>query len=138
MAQIPSSEGGMAKKNAPDFRFRKAKAKDKPYKIADRDGLYLFVTPHEVKSWRFDYRLASVRRTLTIGRFPDVGLTAARDAVSAARALVAQGISPSRATQEQKAAAERDRKNTLKARAADWYAAQAPTRPKRRRRDARR
>ncbi len=84
----------MAKKNAPDLRFRKAKAKDKPYKIADRDGLYLFVTPHEAKSWRFDYRLASVRRTLTIGRFPEVGLTAARDAVSAARALVAQGISP--------------------------------------------
>ena len=128
----------MAKKNAPDLRFRKAKAKDKPYKIADRDGLYLFVTPHEAKSWRFDYRLASVRRTLTIGRFPEVGLTAARDAVSAARALVAQGISPSRAKQEKKAAAELDRKNTLKARAEDWYAAKAPTRSKSWRRNARR
>ena len=106
--------------------------------IADRDGLYLFVTPHEAKSWRFDYRLASVRRTLTIGRFPEVGLTAARDAVSAARALVAQGISPSRAKQEKKAAAELDRKNTLKARAEDWYAAKAPTRSKSWRRNARR
>src|SRR5205823_10861055 len=85
-----------------------------------------------------DYRLASVRRTLTIGRFPEVGLTAARDAVSAARALVAQGISPSRAKQEKKAAAELDRKNTLKARAEDWYAAKAPTRSKSWRRNARR
>ncbi len=72
----------MAKKNAPDLRFRKAKAKDKPYKIADRDGLYLFVTPHQAKSWRFDYRLASVRRTLTIGRFPEVGGQSARSAAN--------------------------------------------------------
>jgi hypothetical protein len=42
------------KAKAPDLKFRKAKAADKPYKLADRDGLYLFVTPSEAKSWRFD------------------------------------------------------------------------------------
>lgn len=116
------------KAKAPDLRFRKAPARAKPYKLADRDGLYLFVTTKGAKSWRFDYRHAGVRRTLTIGRFPDVGLGAARQAVGAARELVAQGGSPSKAKQVEKDGATLDRANTLKARAEDWYGAKAPNR----------
>ena len=69
-----------------DTKARAAKAKEKSYKLADRDGLYLYVAPTGEKAWRFDYRIAGARETLTIGRYPDVGLGAARDALSRARA----------------------------------------------------
>ena len=69
-----------------DTKARAAKRKATPYKLADRDGLYLFIAPSGAKFWRFDYRLAGARETLTIGRYPDVGL-------GAARTLVARGDS---------------------------------------------
>lgn len=33
-----------------------AKSKDKPYKLADEKGLYLFIQTTGSKLWRFDYR----------------------------------------------------------------------------------
>jgi len=51
-----------------DTKAKNAKPKDKSYKPGDRDGLYLFVKPSGAKSWRYDYRLAGARETLTVGR----------------------------------------------------------------------
>jgi integrase len=126
------------KAKAPDLKFRKAKPKPKPYKITDRDGLYCFVTPKGAKSWRFDYRLAGARETLTIGRYPDLGLGAARDALAAARGLVAQGISPAKSKQDKRAEDQLARKNTFKALAEEWYAAKAPHKSESWRQNARR
>ena len=39
------------------------------YKVADRDGLYVVVTPRGTISFRMDYRLNGRRETLTIGRY---------------------------------------------------------------------
>lgn len=111
-----------------DIRFRNAKPKAAPYKISDRDGLYLHVMPSGAKSWRYDYRLGGVRQTLTVGRYPDVGLGAARVALSVARALVAQGLSPAKAKQAKKAEERIASENTLQARAELWYAARAQAR----------
>jgi hypothetical protein len=41
-----------------------AKAKAKPYKLSDRDGLYLYVAPSGAKSWRTASRLNSVVNVL--------------------------------------------------------------------------
>ena len=55
------------------------KAKDKPYKFADSQGLYVYITPTGVKSWRTDYKdSAGKRKTKTIGRYPTIGLAEAR------------------------------------------------------------
>jgi hypothetical protein len=80
-----------------DTKAKAAKPKSNPYKLADRDGLYLFVTPSGAKSWRYDYRIAGARETLTIGLYPDVSLTHAREELASARRLVANGDSPARA-----------------------------------------
>lgn len=128
----------MPRAHAPDLKFRKAKPRERAYKLADRDGLYLFVTPTGAKSWRFDYRLLGLRKTLTIGRFPEVGLGDARKRLDAARALLAQGVSPSAAKQERKAEDRLAKTNTLKARAEEWYAGKAPGRSKSWRTNARR
>jgi integrase len=80
------------------------------------------------KSWRFDYRIAGARETLTIGRYPEIGLGAARDALARARSAVARGESPARAKQDTKAKARIARANTLEVLAEQWYHLRAPAR----------
>lgn len=121
-----------------DTKARAAKPRVTPYKLTDREGLYLHVSKTGAKSWRFDYRLAGARETLTIGRYPDVGLGAARDALSRARVLVARGESPAKAKQHQKATARVARANTLEALAEKWYAGRKDSRSESWRDNARR
>jgi len=74
------------------------KGRDKAYKVRDRDGLYVFVSPSGYKSFRLDYRINGRRETLTIGKCGDDGITLdeARERTMAARKLIAKGISPSK------------------------------------------
>jgi integrase len=62
-----------------------AKPKDKPYKLGDADGLYLFVSPAGGKSWRANYSAAGKQQTRTYGRWPAMGLADARKAHQQAR-----------------------------------------------------
>lgn len=55
-----------------------ASGKDKPYKLADSQGLYVMVMPTGVKSWRVDYVENGKRKTKTLGRYPMIGLADAR------------------------------------------------------------
>ncbi len=50
-----------------DVQVRKLKPKAKPYKAADRDGLYVLIQPTGAKWWRWDYRFAGKRKTLSLG-----------------------------------------------------------------------
>jgi hypothetical protein len=43
-------------------------------KIFDGAGLYLRVTPKGGRCWRYDYRFARQRKTLSLGIYPDVPL----------------------------------------------------------------
>ena len=63
-----------------------AKPKEKAYKLADAGGLYLFVAPTGLKSWRANYLLDKKAKTRTYGRYPDVGLAQARLANAQAQA----------------------------------------------------
>jgi integrase len=104
-----------------DTKARAARAKQKPYKLTDREGLYLFVTQAGAKSWRYDYRLLGARQTLTIGLYPDISLTKARDRLAEARRKVADGVSPADAKQAVKAEAKIARANTVRALGQTWY-----------------
>jgi hypothetical protein len=48
----------MPKKITPlsEIRIRTAKPQETPYKLSDVDGLYLLVSEHGGKWWRFKYR----------------------------------------------------------------------------------
>ena len=74
--------------------IKQAKAKDKPYKLADEKGLYLVVTPRGSKLWRFDYRYGGKRKTLAFGKWDDVELAQARERRYAARKKLAEGNDP--------------------------------------------
>ena len=66
----------------------------KPGKYGDGNGLYLNVTPTGTRSWIQRIVIQGRRRDLGLGRFPDVGLADARDAVARNRALIAKGCDP--------------------------------------------
>ena len=53
-----------------DVAIRSAKPGKKPVKLSDERGLYLLVNPSGGKWWRFDYRYAGSRKTLSLGVYP--------------------------------------------------------------------
>ena len=61
-----------------DSKCKKFKAKDKPYSVADGDGLYLWVYPSGKKSWRVVYRINGKYSKTTIGSYPAISLKEAR------------------------------------------------------------
>lgn len=48
-----------------DAALKFLKTKKKPYKVADRDGIYVVVSPTGSISFRLDYRVNNRRETLT-------------------------------------------------------------------------
>jgi integrase len=73
-------------------------------KIFDGRGLFLFLAPNGLRSWRLKYRYAGKEQSLSLGRWPAVGLLQARQAAQEARDLLRQGVNPSTARKEQIAA----------------------------------
>ena len=69
-----------------------AKPKEKGYKLSDASGLYLFVGPTGLKSWRANYLRNGKQATRTYGRWPEMSLAAARKAHVLARDAVATAV----------------------------------------------
>ena len=109
-----------------DTAIRNAKPGEKPYPIRDEKSLYLIINPSGSKWWRWDYRFAGKRKTLSMGVYPDVGLKAARDKRDEARRLVADGIDPGENRKIQKAALLERAENSFEVVAREWYAKFSP------------
>lgn len=77
-----------------DMVVRQAKASDKPYTLADFDGLFLYVSPVGGKAWHFRYTWVGQRARISLGSYPELSLRDAREFRDQARALVAKGINP--------------------------------------------
>ena len=61
-------------------------------------GLYLVIQPSGVKSWALRYRFAGKSARLTLGRWPMMGLAAARAKAAEAVGQVELGHDPSAAS----------------------------------------
>jgi integrase len=107
-----------------DPAVRNAKPSDKPYKLADRDGLYLLVN-HAGKYWRYDYRFQSKRKTLAFGVYPVRSLADAREDLDKARKLIANGSDPAAIKQAKKREEKRLAANTFEAVALEWHQKQS-------------
>lgn len=81
-----------------------AKPKKKEYKLTDGGGLYLLVTPSGGKLWRLKYRFGGLEKKLALGAFPEISLSVARKKREEAKGQIAQGVDPSVARKEKKAA----------------------------------
>ncbi len=100
----------------------------KPGKHSDGAGLYVMVTVSGGRLWRYDYRVGGVRKTLTLGKYPTVGLMDARLRHLEAVRSIEQGIDPMLERKRTKAASRVAADNTFKEVAAAWLAKTASTR----------
>lgn len=62
--------------------------------LSDADGLFLLVTPTGGLHWRFRYRCAGRRRTLSLGSYPVITLDWARSRHAFARHMIGHQIDP--------------------------------------------
>ena len=77
-----------------DLEIRNAKPGKAGRKLADQDGLYLFISPAGGKLWRWDYKLDGTRRTASLGAYDGLGIKAARERLAEAKGFVRAGIDP--------------------------------------------
>ena len=105
-----------------DAALRGAKPAAKAYKIAVGGALYLEVMPSGSKLWRWKYRIGGKENRYAVGAYPDLLLTAAREAADAARKLVKAGIHPSYQKQLDRLKIGHEHANTFEAIAKEWLA----------------
>ena len=100
-----------------------AKPKDKPYKLSDEKGLYLFIQNTGSKLWRFDYRFWGKRKTLALGSYPEVTLAHAREKRDKARSLLANDppIDPSENRKAEKISNQIGVENSFEVIAREWW-----------------
>lgn len=118
-----------------DTALRNLKPKDVAYKVADRDGLYVYVLKSGTVSFRYNYSINGRQETLVFGRYGPGGLrlSEARELLAEAKRTLAAGRSPAR--QKATAAARRREENTFGEWAEEWlerYAMAESTRDMRR------
>ncbi len=98
--------------------IRQAKPKGKAYKLSDGGGLYLFINTNGSKYWRLKYRFAGKEKTLSLGVYPNVTASRAREKVLTAKALLDEGKDPGI---EKKQAKLKEGKNTFEPVALEWF-----------------
>ena len=104
-----------------DMKVRQARPQAKDYKLADSEGLYLFVSKAGLRSWRFKYRFAGKERRLILGRYPEIGLKEARERKAHARRLLADGRDPGIEAAKAKVERAVTTANTFETMAKAWY-----------------
>lgn len=100
--------------------IKAAENRSKAYKLSDRDGLYLLVTPTGGRYWRMNYRHLGKQKTLAFGVWPDTGLAEARAECDAARKVLARGEDPAERMKLDRIAATVAASNSFKAVADEW------------------
>jgi integrase len=111
-----------------DTAIRGKKPGKKPFKMYDRDGLFLLVNPGGSKLWRWRYRFEGKEKLMALGEYPVVTLGLARELHLAARKTLAAGIDPmaerkveSEAKHREVEARQREAQNSFESVARKWW-----------------
>jgi integrase len=105
-----------------DVAVRRAKPRNKRYKMYDTGGLFLLITPSGGKWWRFKYKYAGKEKLLSLGTYPDISLKDARDRRDQERKKLANRIDPAVNRAAAKAAWEGNQANSFEVVAREWIA----------------
>ncbi|QJB56553.1 tyrosine-type recombinase/integrase [Pseudodesulfovibrio sp. zrk46] len=100
--------------------IEKAKPKDKLYRIADAHGLCLEIPPRGSKRWRYRYRFGGKAKMVSLGVWPEVKLSDAREKRDEMRRQLREGLDPSQHRKSQQVIAEGH--NRFEAVAREWFA----------------
>lgn len=95
-----------------------------PVAKADGDGLTFTLSAKGTAAWVLRYRFGGKARELTIGRYPDISLSKARELAAEARVQIQQGRDVAR--EKQKATIQRAAAKTLRELAADYMSKAFP------------
>lgn len=106
-----------------DAQVRTTKPIDKPVKMADGGGLFLFVTPAGGKYWRMKYRYNGKEKLLALGVYPEISLSEARLKRDKAKQLLTNGSDPGQVKRAQKAASTERSANSYEVICREWLAA---------------
>ncbi|QPB42655.1 integrase arm-type DNA-binding domain-containing protein [Rodentibacter haemolyticus] len=104
----------------------KAKPKDKLYRLADGNGLYLSIRPTGAKNWTFNYKKPfsdskDGRTNITIGDYPSISLLQAREISREYLALLAQNIDPKSHREQQEEEKKKALNSTFQNVAKLWF-----------------
>jgi len=94
---------------------------------ANLGGLYLEIYPNGRKWWRLKYRFNGKEKRISLGVYPDVTLSNARERRSEARKQLANGIDPSQNRKAQKAAEDDRLANSFEEVAREWFTKFSPS-----------
>ena len=104
-----------------DRQIKNAKPSEKPFKLNDGKGLYLYINRNGGKLWRFDFSYNGKRKTLSIGKSRTVSLVEARQAAENARRLLVSGQDSGEAKQQEKRERQAAVINTFESIARRWH-----------------
>lgn len=104
-----------------DAKVKSFKPKDKQYKKSDSLGLYLLVHPNGSKYWRLKYKLYGKEKVYSIGTYPQITLTEAREARDNAKKQIKKGIDPTQQKAKKRLEQEQKANNTFQKIAMDWH-----------------
>lgn len=113
----------MAKRIQPltELQVKNAKPTPKESKIFDGGGLFLLITPSGGKLWRLKYRFGGMEKLLSLGSYPQITLSDARQRREDAKRLLANGVDPGEIKKAQKAAIAQADENTFEGIAREWH-----------------
>ena len=77
-----------------EMEIRKAKPREKPYRLGDGDGLHLEVIPAGGKYWHLRYWVNGKEKKVSLGVYPEVGLKDAREKRDDFKRNLAIGVDP--------------------------------------------
>lgn len=107
-----------------DLTIRKAKPKEKAYKLFDGGGLYVEIKPSGSKLWRLKFQYAGSESRTSFGPYPVVSISQARKMRDDAKAGLLAGKSPVAVKKTRKAEELALTEHTFKAVFERWYKSQ--------------
>lgn len=107
-----------------DAEVKRAKARDKDFRLTDGGGLHLFVSKAGGKAWRYRYEIAGKEKLLSIGPYPAVSLADARKARDEAKELLRSGKDPSIAKKLHMLTGAKQTGETFETIAREWFGLQ--------------
>jgi integrase len=110
-----------------DLAAKKAKPRDKDYKLAAEKGLHLLVKTNGAKYWRMKYRFAGKEKSLAFGVYPEVPIKEAIEKRDIARKQIRDGQDPALNKKKAKLQRHVDATNSFESVAREWLSMKSKT-----------
>jgi len=104
-----------------DAQLRNLVTRDRDYKVADGNSLYVLVSTTGLRAWRWKYHFGGKEKLLPLGSYPKVSLAEARAARDEARKKLLSGVDPAAERRDAKRALRVALQNSFESVARDWH-----------------